>query len=85
MTLSRKCGKAMQVRISYANCGEKERTNNGQKEKVGLKSKQCEWERDVGQGWYKQQKREGSSWKGQVKGPKSEKLTSRRKRSVTGN
>lgn len=85
MTLTRKCGKAMQARISYINCGEKERTNDGQQEKVGWKSKQCEWEGDVGQGVCKQQQRQGSFWKGQAKELKSEKLTSRRKRSVTGN
>lgn len=52
---------------------------------MGWKSKQCEQEVDVGQGLCKQHNREGSTWKGQGKGLKSEKLTSRRKRSVTGN
>lgn len=41
------------------------------------KSKQCEWE-DLGQRMHKQQKREGSSYKGLVKGLKSGKLTSRK-------
>jgi len=85
VTLTRKCGKARQDRISYINCEEKERTSDGQQKKVGWKSKQCEWEGDAGHGVCKQQQREGSSWKGQIKGLKSEKLTSRGKRSVTGN
>lgn len=58
----------MQTRISYISSGEKKRTIDGQQEKLGWKSKQFEWERDVGQRVCKQQKREGSSWKGQVKG-----------------
>lgn len=61
VTLTRKCGKAMQTRISYINCGEKERTNDGQQEKVGWKSKQHDWEEDVGQGVCKHEKRKGSS------------------------
>lgn len=85
VTLTRKCSSAMQARISYISWGEKKRTNDGQQEKAGWKSKQHEWEGDVGQGMRKQEQREGSSWKGRVKGLKSEKLTSRRKRSVTGN